>query len=492
VLVALVFFVYRLTSPVDLTWSNHGADGPELLTASLVGGVPHPPGYPIYTVLLGVWLNMCSWLTGQDNFPEYGVLFNNVLSSLAAGFTALAASSLLPKGSPSRIWPYFAALAWALTPVVWGQATIVEVYAMHSFAVSVLGWLALTRPKTIWLLVAVIGAGLAHHLTFAILLPSVFYYLWKSNGSSWSSTRHALLVIVSGLIVGLLFYSRTIIAASRDPVPPVNWGYADNLGGFCWLLSGSGYSVYLAPMGLPEWIGRLGFLVEIVSSQFTVAGLALALVGFAGWLKFRPGLSIFACLWCLPLLAFCVAYQTHDTEVYLSPLLWLAALSMTTGLCLVENWMPKSVLRIAVPAAVSVFICASSLYRWPPSPDPNSPRNFIQSAIQEVEPASIIVTVDAEKTFALWYAAWGEEILEKRVPGVVLINYPMFQNEWYQRLLNEIYPEVVGNSKTVEEVVVRNQPARAVYLTEKIPCWPAERMTKVGSLWKFLPPVRHP
>jgi len=44
--------LYALTLAPGLTWAHHGSDGGDFLAAALVGGVPHPSGYPTYEVLL--------------------------------------------------------------------------------------------------------------------------------------------------------------------------------------------------------------------------------------------------------------------------------------------------------------------------------------------------------------------------------------------------------------------------------------------------------
>ena len=49
-LAALV--LYARTLAPGLTWAHHAADGGDLLAAALVGGVPHPSGYPTYQLLL--------------------------------------------------------------------------------------------------------------------------------------------------------------------------------------------------------------------------------------------------------------------------------------------------------------------------------------------------------------------------------------------------------------------------------------------------------
>ena len=47
--IALV--VYLLTLAPGLTQAHFGGDGGELITAAVTGGVPHPQGYPTYSLL---------------------------------------------------------------------------------------------------------------------------------------------------------------------------------------------------------------------------------------------------------------------------------------------------------------------------------------------------------------------------------------------------------------------------------------------------------
>ena len=40
--------LYLFTMPRGLTWAFDGADGGDLVTAVVTGGIPHPTGYPSY------------------------------------------------------------------------------------------------------------------------------------------------------------------------------------------------------------------------------------------------------------------------------------------------------------------------------------------------------------------------------------------------------------------------------------------------------------
>ncbi|MCB0097459.1 MAG: DUF2723 domain-containing protein, partial [Caldilineaceae bacterium] len=56
--VGLAFALYVATMAPGLTWANQGADGGELIAAARTNGVPHPPGYPLYILLLQLWLKV--------------------------------------------------------------------------------------------------------------------------------------------------------------------------------------------------------------------------------------------------------------------------------------------------------------------------------------------------------------------------------------------------------------------------------------------------
>jgi len=58
ILIALFAFslaIYVATMSRGITWLNTGNDGGDFITAARAFGVPHPTGYPTYTLLLRVF-----------------------------------------------------------------------------------------------------------------------------------------------------------------------------------------------------------------------------------------------------------------------------------------------------------------------------------------------------------------------------------------------------------------------------------------------------
>ncbi|HTI71631.1 MAG TPA: DUF2723 domain-containing protein, partial [Candidatus Limnocylindria bacterium] len=139
---ALVFLVvfagYLLTLSPDLTLEDSG----ELAVASKYAGVPHPPGYPIWTVYTWLFTKIIPF----SNIAFRVSIASSFAAAMAAGFTALLisrGSSLILEGIPSfatlekkteNTITFVAGLVGGLllgfNGYVWSQAVIVEVYTV--------------------------------------------------------------------------------------------------------------------------------------------------------------------------------------------------------------------------------------------------------------------------------------------------------------------------------------------------------------------------
>src|SRR5438045_2015585 len=134
----LVFIGYYLTLAPDLTLEDSG----ELAVGSFYAGVPHPPGYPVWTLY--------TWLF-TEFLPFSNIAFRVALSSavaaaLGCGLIALMVSrgsSMMIDGigelkTIARRWEnalcvvsgVVAGMLLGFDGFMWSQAVIVEVYAL--------------------------------------------------------------------------------------------------------------------------------------------------------------------------------------------------------------------------------------------------------------------------------------------------------------------------------------------------------------------------
>ena len=198
----VAFAVYALSLGPSVGLEDAG----ELATAADVLGVPHPPGYPLWTMGAWVFCRLFDWVTwrGWPN-PAWAVaLFSAVAGSLAAGVTALLvarsgrdlAVAAAGEARGGEAWGecaacvagVAAALAFAFSPVMWSQAAIVEVYALGALflALTLLlayKWAARPRTSTLAWLGLVFGLGLTNYQVLLLAaLPMaalVFLRRWR-------------------------------------------------------------------------------------------------------------------------------------------------------------------------------------------------------------------------------------------------------------------------------------------------------------------------
>lgn len=483
----LALLLYGSTAAPGLTWAHYGADGGDFLAAAAVNGVPHPPGYPLYTWLLQGWLMLGHHLVGGSP-ARVGVWFSVLCAALSVGVTVVVASALLAPRRVGWLWASLAGLAWMTAPLLWGQALITEVYALHALLAALIGWATLTaRPRA---LAVALGFGLAHHLTSVLLWPAVLFWLWTQPGAS---PARLLRVFGAAWLIGALFYLRIPWAAAA--APPVNWGYADNLSGFWWLVSSQAYRDYFFGVPLADLPGRMAAWARVIAVQFTPVGLGIALIGLADWDQQAPRLRTFGLLWTLPLSLYALSYHTTDSEVYLLPAVWCMALWFANGLAVGVDWLyvhtPLRAARGATVAAVAglalfgiVFTAAWRLPEMSLRQD-HAAEDYLAAAATILEPGSLVISRADAETFALWYGAWGSEALSD-IPELVLINEALYQFDWYRRLLAQRYPDIQGIGGPFDRLLTANIGVRPIFLTEPMPELPGSRQ-EVGPFWRLAP-----
>ncbi len=250
-LLALGVYVYTLAPTVTLE------DSGELAVASDYLGVPHPPGYPIWSLLTWFfqWVFHLVTYHGHPN-PAWSVgLCSAFFGALASGLLAMLVSrsgteilrsmkretELLGFTTENAIcWVsgVTCALLFAFTPVLWSQAVIVEVYALNAFflmIVVVLLYVWMERKHQDHLLYALaflFGLGLTNHQSLMFLGLALVVAVMITD----------IKLFRDYVIVGIFFFIMLAVNgwAAKNGHPEWTWSYGPNWGaewyksGFWW------------------------------------------------------------------------------------------------------------------------------------------------------------------------------------------------------------------------------------------------------------------
>lgn len=495
------FILYIWTAAPHVTWAHEGADGGELLAAAMSNGVPHPPGYPIYIWLLQGWLGFTQLLFPHTELAWQGALLSALCAASSVGVTVLIAGHLLDKQPKRWLWATLVGLAWTIAPLPWAQAVITEVYALHMLLFTFLGWVVLVKGGRFVYLVPVVALGVAHHLTFVLLLPATLYYVWIQRGGTLRQLWQTCGAMACGGLLGLAFYARIPLAAHGAALalvahqathpPPVNWGYADNWAGFWWLISGAAYRGYLFSAPSATVLGRIANWAYTLTRQYTVVGLGIALIGLNRWDREQPHLRNFSLLWIVPVSIYSIGYYTRDSDIYLLPVTWLVVLWVAVGLVDGLHWLETrwsnhhlasllaGVLAVGLAVLLAIRLPELSLRH------DNAARQFLNGAVAVLQPNSLVICREDSDTFALWYGAWATGELLRAAPGTAIINDSLYQFDWYQRLVTALYPNVVGNSHSIAEILAHNHGAHPIFFTKDLGLAPKDQLQPAGPLLRY-------
>lgn len=361
-------------------------DSPELVAAAHDLGLAHPPGYPLWTILNHVAIRV----SGAPN-PALVVNFMSALCLALAGLFSFIAYRQVSGHSLIAL-----VMAWAvcLTPVVWDQGTMAEVYALDlallaasiAVALALHGRLGRGEPMQPWValgLGALMMAAVVHRTSNAVLLIGCLPMFLHAPRPLWLRAK-TLIPFSMGVLLSALV-----------------WAYIPIRGGPWWNLPvtpDGGSTVYPPGFGLgqvytqaaiwgpSEWLNHIaakayrdalwrgtpriwGTLAMgnayMISHELNSVVWVLALIGGAlGWRS--TGIRSVPFYWVAiaDLLLFW-NYWVYDREVFLIPFYWGACGLAAVGLAAPTRWLhghqgalarPLAAWGLAAAVAVTVVI----------------------------------------------------------------------------------------------------------------------------------------
>lgn len=348
-LICVVVFVYTAAPTILVT------DSPEFVMAATTLGIPHAPGYPLYTLSA----HLITELPFAADHPA------RALNLYAAVSLAMAAPLLMysiQAGVGDRFLAASVTLAVMFSYYIWTTGIVAEVYAQQllmlcATAASIAYAVRQPIPK-IWhslLIGALYGLAVAMAPASILLAPGLAaFFLW------WNIPRAQR---IGGGLASLLVFGVCLLyfplAYQADPLVNAAGVYDETgtflaedlttLDGVWWLLRGEQFGDEFFADGWLVTPDRLGETLRLLLANFYGIGFLVALVGvYVLYQKQRALLMIWLALF-LPYTYFFMTYGAEDRETMFGPsILLLAPLFGLGAKWLFEDFSAQAAVRLTV------------------------------------------------------------------------------------------------------------------------------------------------
>ncbi|OGK11885.1 hypothetical protein A2954_05895 [Candidatus Roizmanbacteria bacterium RIFCSPLOWO2_01_FULL_37_12] len=258
IIVLIYFLSIGLVYLHNLTRDIYSGDVGDLVTAAVLHGVPHPTGYPLFT-LLGFILSKIP--LSIPPVTKVGLI--SVFASLA-GLIFLYKFSF--KVTESVFLSLLTVSILAFSYLFWLHSELPEVFALNNFFVIIILYFAIRfhengKLKDLYTLTFLIFLSLTHHHTILLLFPSVAFIVLKRFPLITNNKTTIFKLLMCG-IAGIAVYIYVPLAAFTNPA--VNWDNVVNLNNFIRLILRQDYGGFA-----PSVINGVPFIVKsIVARNF--------------------------------------------------------------------------------------------------------------------------------------------------------------------------------------------------------------------------------
>ncbi|MFH0863907.1 MAG: DUF2723 domain-containing protein [Candidatus Gottesmanbacteria bacterium] len=253
----LIFLFSAIFFILFQSQSIFGGDGGDLVSAICVGGIPHPPGYPLY-MLLGRFFYSLPLFT-----PAWRV---SLLSSLPAAGTITVIYLIIWQLTKSKLASIIGAATMAFSYLFWLYASVPEVFSLNNLFIIILLYLTILIMKNIdnrkvFLFFFIAGLSASHHHFSFWFYPVFIFFIYKYNFKYWQKKRLEKIIKCFALFfLGLIPYFYILLAARTYPV--ISWNNAVNLENFWKLITRQGYGTFLShPVSLQMGLIPRGILI---------------------------------------------------------------------------------------------------------------------------------------------------------------------------------------------------------------------------------------
>ena len=415
----------------------------ELAAVQYTLGISHPTGYPLFTVLGYLFLQIplglkpivqANALAAIWTAAGMGVFSAWLMGILKTDFRKTDPKSKQvigeePVSSSIAFWISVATaglLGSSLT--VWAQAVAVEVYSLQilMFALLLLcATRAWQRNETRdWILTSVVlGLSFSNHMTSLMSLPFLAVLYFGKNGWGKESLVRLLAPGLAGVgVLGLMYGFLYFRAGSASGL---NWGHIHDWASFKNHLSGHQYRTWIMA-GSKVAARNLGEFLKGLPGDWAFLGLVLVFVGIRPAFRSARGISWAVVAGSAFNILYVIQYDIKDLEPY-----FLFSL-MGMGYLVAFGLKRISTQKIVAtqPFLLLLIPVVGLGLHWKKSNQSQTRffETYTETALSVVEPNALIMTQQWDFFITPFYYY---RYAEGRYPGITVVDKELIRRSWY-------------------------------------------------------------
>ncbi|MBU1262144.1 DUF2723 domain-containing protein, partial [bacterium] len=473
-LLFFTFGVYLLTLYPTIPFHDSG----DMVTASWLLGIPHPTGYPLYS-LFGRFF---STIIPIGNIAYRMNMESSLFASLAVMMTYFIILKLISfqsaiRNPQSAIIPsVVASLTLAFSPTFWEQAVIAEKYTMNAFFFTLLIFILLKWYESIrdsqfairnlYLFSFILGLSFCHHMQTIFLVPAAIFFvittLWNHKATKPQrknpqitqitqitqifSIRNSQFAIRNLLLFLLPLFLYFYLPIRSSAHPFINWGDPDRIGGFLDYITAKGYAHYFEQSSILDHLKRAALHWKTtIPNQFGILFLPALAGVFLLLIKRKRVFGLF-CLVILANTAHCSHYNIPNVWDYYISTYIILSIGLSLTLSLPFSLIKHRALLLLLPFLLLIPILPFS--KNIKGQNRSKEYHYYDEGMAWLSPLkeNAIVLTKGDICFILWYLHYVENVRA----DLFLINGTFLHCHWLMDEITKLKPDLIFD-KTVPE-----------------------------------------
>lgn len=501
----MTFLLFGLSGLVyffTLTNTVFGGDSGDLVSAIITGGFPHPPGYPLYTIL-GIFFNHLP----INSLSPAGKA--TLISTLATIFSLTLLWLLIKMIAGKKHFNKFLSLLIILTIgfnyVVWLYAVVPEVFPLNTLIVLLIFYLFLKyykrgKKQYLYLSLLFLGLGFSHHHLFILIIPSLIYLIYKRKQLMVLNLRQWITSIFF-FVVGLLplYYLVYAYKAGGEII----WGETNTLKGFISVFLRKRYGTFVPGdfiTNIPEHrFLQLKNLFLFTKNDFSSFGILLLIFGLIFFFKQKSSLLrtyltavLINIFFFGPFFLFYANFPLGSnflfgtTERFFHPYYFFLSLFLYFGLyqfLLIIKFIINQLVHHPVIKKVSYYLLIGVLVIYPAGflmknfpfiyalKNDQTAENLGRDVLNNAKDNSIIILSTDTLLFNTQYVYYSQPRLRK---NKIIIHGSKIYFNYYPKVIRQFYPQVrlIKQKKDLnplEQFIKDNKNRFLIYANQKYP-----------------------